>query len=444
MNEAERLKASRYNLLFPLEDGTRLAFNAATAALASIDAETLPSVVRLLQEPTCVKNSTEETLLQSLVAGGYLVPEKQDEREELWESHRRGRTENTTFFLTVAPTLACNFDCNYCFQRHESMRMSPETERALISFAAERIRRSESVIVTWFGGEPTLCMATIDRVQAALVDLTGENGATLYPSSIVTNGYFLDRANANRLRMTGVASAQVTLDGPRDLHDRRRPLRGGQGTYDRILENLAECADLLQIVIRVNVDASNMERAGEVLQDLDRVGVLQKVQVYFAPVNETEAGCADMKGRCFTTEEFARRQVALYDKLVAGGFTGIEYPELSAGGFCGADTENGFVVGPNGLLFKCWEELSLDGGASVGSLFEEPDARQTANLDRYRSWDPSRRSACAGCEILPLCLGGCPKEGLMTAVSDRGACSPWKFNLTEMLRLRYLCDTERR
>jgi uncharacterized protein len=188
-----------------------------------------------------------------------------------------------------------------------------------------------------------------------------------------------------------------------------------------------------------------MEEAPEVLADLEQCGVLPRVQVYFAPVNPTEAGCADMKGRCLTTEEFAGRQVALYRRLVAGGFHGIEYPELTAGGFCGADTENGFVVGPDGLLFKCWEDLSLDGSASVGSLFSaDPDSRQAANLECYRSWNPSRRSHCAGCEILPLCLGGCPREGMKAAVSDRGACSPWKFNLTEMLRLRYLCDTERR
>ena len=36
-------------------------------------------------------------------------------------------------------------------------------------------------------------------------------------------------------RLNGV---KITLDGDRDTHNRMRPLRGGQGTFDRIVENI--------------------------------------------------------------------------------------------------------------------------------------------------------------------------------------------------------------
>jgi uncharacterized protein len=436
-----KTRQSRYNFISEIEDGVRLAFNAATAALVEIEPESYPVIARILEDPASVTSDEEKQLRDQLIEGGYLVRREKDELAELQVESRRHRTQNPVFFLTIAPTLACNFDCDYCFQSHESGRMSRETEAAVIAFSEERIRRSEEVLLTWFGGEPTLCMPTIERLQEALGDLATRHGAEMNPASIVTNGYLLDGKMASRLAASGIEAAQVTLDGPERLHDRRRKLRGGQGTFRTIVKNLAESAEILRIVVRVNVDRDNMDASTEIIGVLDDAGVLPHVQVYFAPVNETQNVCADMKGRCFTTDEFAQRQLALYRKLVDVGFKQIDYPEPASGGYCGADTENGYVVAPNGLLFKCWEELSLDGKRSVGSLFsKEREPHQQANLGRYRSWQPLGKPRCKRCDILPLCMGGCPLQGLRIDDRERGFCSPWKFNLPEMLHLRYVCN----
>jgi len=50
------------------------------------------------------------------------------------------------------------------------------------------------------------------------------------------------------------------------------------------------------------------------------------VQVYFAQVNEAGGVCADMKGRCFTTEEFARLQIRLYEGWWSAAFAGSTTP----------------------------------------------------------------------------------------------------------------------
>ena len=42
----------------------------------------------------------------------------------------------------------------------------------------------------------------------------------------------------------GLTGVKVTLDGDRETHDRMRPLRGGQGTFDRIIENIRRVAPL--------------------------------------------------------------------------------------------------------------------------------------------------------------------------------------------------------
>ena len=61
--------------------------------------------------------------------------------------------------------------------------------------------------------------------------------------NIITNGLLLTREVVDRLKPFGLNGVKITLDGDRATHDRMRPLRGGQGTFDRIIENIRAVAD---------------------------------------------------------------------------------------------------------------------------------------------------------------------------------------------------------
>ena len=52
----------------------------------------------------------------------------------------------------------------------------------------------------------------------------------------------------------GLNGIKITLDGDRDTHNRMRPLRGGQGTFDRIIENIRKVAGRCRIAIGGNFD----------------------------------------------------------------------------------------------------------------------------------------------------------------------------------------------
>lgn len=438
------MKPSRYNVVTDVVGAdTKLLFNGASAALAEIDSVTWPRVERLLADPGSASTPHERELVEGLQYGRFLVAADLDEIATLRANNLRGRTANRTLFLTIAPTLACDFGCVYCFERQSPLRMSPEVEEAILALVSRQLPESDEVMLTWFGGEPTLCVDAIERLQKGIAALADEAGVPVKPASIITNGHRLDAALAERLCAMGIRDAQVTLDGPRDVHDRRRPLRSGKGTYERIVDNLAEACEHLRIVVRVNVDHDNAERAEEVYDDLRRAGVIDRVALYFAPVNEADGICADMRGRCFSAREFAQTQIRLYERLLDRGLTRIDYPDLAAGSHCGADSSNSFVVGPDGQLFKCWEDLSVGGEHSVGSvLTDDVLPGQAAERARYESWDPFSKRQCPGCGVLPVCMGGCPREGIRMDSADRGGCSSWKFNLEDMLRLRYRCEQQ--
>jgi uncharacterized protein len=435
------MKPSRYNIFINLEGNRRLAFNSASGTLAEIFPEDDAIVRRLLSASARPETAKDQEIYDVLIEGGYIIDEAVDELEFLKVKNRSRRFDKATFMLTVAPTLACNFHCDYCFENQRKGKMTEATEQALLAFSEKHIKRSEAVVVTWFGGEPTLCVPTIERLQTGITALALKYDVTMEPTSIITNGYLMDRNMAERLKAVGVAEAQVTLDGPQATHDKRRKLHNGKGTYDRIMTNVSEAAEILRIVIRVNVDKSNYLEAMAVLDDMRRHDLLSKVYIYFAQVDAADGVCADIKSQCLTTQEFALSQVKMYRDLINNGFYQIEYPSIAPGGHCGADTDGSYVVTPSGDIFKCWEEIAADESLSVGNILkDEPAPFQKVNLNKYLAWDPFEKEDCRQCEVLPLCMGGCPKHAMAANSKKTGSCCNWKYNLKDMLSLRYLCD----
>ncbi|MCM2273163.1 MAG: hypothetical protein NDJ18_11480, partial [candidate division Zixibacteria bacterium] len=148
------MKPSRFNIFQESDSGATLAFNAASAALAEILPDKYPIIQRLMASPGSASTDEEKQYLTALIEGRYLVPAQMDELGALAVRNRRQRFGPSTFLLTIAPTLACNFRCDYCFEAQSNGRMDRDTEQALLKFAEPRVRRSESIFITWFGGEP--------------------------------------------------------------------------------------------------------------------------------------------------------------------------------------------------------------------------------------------------------------------------------------------------
>lgn len=428
------MKPSRFTVVCDGDGGTRLAFSTASGALVRLTPEKAPAVERLLADPSSAATDEERGFVEVLRARRLVVDDGVDELAVLADMHRRRRHAADTLALTIAPTLACNFRCDYCFE-HPSTAVMPRTvEEALPAFVERQLRGArglEHLQVAWFGGEPTLVPDLVERLSERLRAVCDRTGVRMEPAGIVTNGYLLDRAMAERLARCGIAAAQVTLDGPRDLHDARRPLANGAGTYERILDNVAQASAVLQVTVRVNVDARNAAQAGAVVDDLARRGLLARVQPYFAPVTATPGVCNAIGDGCVAPERFAALQAELYRAAAASGHD-VEVPLPLPGTACVAAAEHAFSVAPSGKLFKCWEELG-DAGAAIGSVFDEaPEPHERANLERYLRWDPLADPTCRDCRLVPACYGGCPR----IAVSGPPSCTPFRFNLAAMLRLR--------
>ncbi len=97
-----------------------------------------------------------------------------------------------------------------------------------IKFAAKR------KYITVFGGEPLLNSAHQKDIIAYLIQKANEAHLDL---CFVTNGYTLDEY-IDTLKQGTIREIQVTLDGTADIHNARRLLKGGSGTFEKIVQGI--------------------------------------------------------------------------------------------------------------------------------------------------------------------------------------------------------------
>jgi len=99
------------------------------------------------------------------------------------------------------------------------------------------------------------------------------------------NGLLLTPDVVDRMLPFGLNGIKITLDGDRDTHNRMRPLRGGQGTFDRIVENIRQVAGRCRIAIGGNFDESSVDSFPALLDFLKAQDFGdQLIKVNFKPV----------------------------------------------------------------------------------------------------------------------------------------------------------------
>jgi|SRR5271157_70413 len=136
----------------------------------------------------------------------------------------------------------CNLNCEYCFYLEkqalfgadENYRMS---DGVLSAFITNYVKSQPTPVVefVWQGGEPTLL--GIDFFKR-VVDLQKQfTGAKTITNSLQTNGTLLDEDWCRFLKKHNFMVG-ISLDGPKEIHDRYRRDRKGTGTFDKVMRGL--------------------------------------------------------------------------------------------------------------------------------------------------------------------------------------------------------------
>lgn len=429
-----RYKSSLYNCLVE-QPGNRLAYNFFSGALADFDAESWNSFKRILADANGEFDDVDKELRTRMVEAGFLIPAGCDEVQSLRFRYNFFRLDPTRIYLTILPTMMCNFACPYCYQQDQfAGKMTAETEEHVTSFVRGLVNKSSQYLkVVWYGGEPLLALPLIKRLSRSFLSLCQEHDVE-YVGAVITNGYLLTGEVAAELGELGVRAAQVTVDGPKRIHDSRRMLKGGGSTFDRIMGNLLEAHKHIAITVRVNVDAENIDSLEELSVYLRSTGLADNLTVYYERVGPTPR----YEEPCFRTEyEFGVHAVQPYHHMVAEGLN----PLLQISprdDLCVADKVYGFVINYDGSVYKCWADLDSVEEMQDMRLGHVDGALDAGLFTRWLSMAPWDDPECLACKMLPACLGGCPKAFLFRERNkyQRKRCLPFHDNPEQYVLLK--------
>lgn len=444
------LYPSRYNVIVPDGDDVLL-FNTHSLCFGRLRASLYSDALELVESLN--GETGDETTFSDQIRSvafemrqkGFFVQDPAAENTLVTSRFEQRKNTRNHLGLTIAPTVDCNFACPYCYEYTDYSVMPYRVQLDVAAYIDRTLSsgRYGSMHVTWYGGEPLL-----GESFSALEFLSGKITASCrsndipYSANIITNGYLLNRKTAEHLAACDVSLAQVTLDGPKELHDQTRALKNGQETFDRILQNIKESRDLLRFSIRMNINEANASSVMRLKQLLLEEQILDdkgRVTFYLSPVRSYTSSC--QSGDCLSNASFYRLQLDLIKKGINNdGFQVVEeYPVLKES-VCTAVGPDSYVIGPSGELYKCWLDLGRH-EHSVGYV-DSRGLHLNARINKWHDFLPfSEESECASCTMLPVCMGGCPELNIRSRYEDENqACCNWRHYLRE--HLLYLAGLE--
>lgn len=407
-------KKSMFNITYKI-DNSHIIYNTFSGAIISLNKENFMKYNSQIGD---------ENFTNNMYDGGFYVQENIDEVEFLKNLSDQIRSDNQGLSLTIAPTLKCNFVCPYCYEEKKSTpTMTKKVMDDVLSFIYKKLNNSSNkqLYITWYGGEPLLALNEIEYLTKSLI-----NQGIQLKSAIVTNGYYLTEKNAQKLHELNVDYAQITIDGPPDIHNVRRCLPNKEDTFFRIMENISSACKYIDINVRINIDKKNMERVDELLDYLDKYNLKNKIGVYLAPVDNINDTYKD--NVCLKNIEFSDIEMNFYLRNYKRGYTFVHLPCVNAN-ICGAVNNNTFVIDPLGDLYKCWDEVG-NKNKSYGDIYGYIN-QEIKNF--WEDYDFIYFEDCKKCQFLPICMGGCPYNN---KISGNMKCNSLKYNHNKLIELK--------
>lgn len=399
-------KCSMYNNVFlGKKEGFEI-YNSMTKARISVDdREYLEQVL---------VNGTDESTMQVLVENGFLVDEGLDEVSALRYVYNKRYFSTASLDIIMLPTMACNFNCPYCFEKPSLHIIKNESSNyfdVIEKYIVKQVTHFRHVNLNFFGGEPLLKRDEIKKFAKNVHILSDRLGFSI-GSTIVTNGSLIDESVMESLILVNCNLMQITIDGAKAQHDGTRIFKNGVPSFDLLIDKIKFVASFvaknpsLRLLIRFNLNNTSINDVEETL-NLFQPDIRKYISLLFRPVYETK--------------EYHEENSNHYDGLDLFNQLGHDmgfsiYKNRRTYLSCEACGDTNVIhVLPDLSLWKCVNDLSFE-AAKIGKLTEDGDVEWNANrvLEWYRYSDFLQDEKCKNCSMSPDCLGGCIRNHILT------------------------------
>ena len=310
----------------------------------------------------------------------------------------------------------CNLACRYCFAEEGEYHgrralMSYEVGKKALDFLIANSGSRKNLEVDFFGGEPLMNWDVVKQLVEYGRSLEKSNNKkfrfTLTTNGILLNDEILEFVNKE------MGNIVLSIDGRKEINDKMRPFRGGQGSYDIIVpkfQKVAESRDQMNYYVRGTFTHNNLDFSKDVLHLAD----LGFKQISVEPVvaQPTDDYAIREEDLPILKEEYDKLAVEMIKRKKEGkAFNFFHFMIDLQGGpcvakrlsGCGSGTEY-LAVTPWGDLYPCHQfvgnEKFLMGNVDTGVVRD--DIR-----DEFKCCNVYAKDKCKKCFAKFYCSGGC-------------------------------------
>ena len=419
------MKLSKYIKEIQLNPEEIMLYNTLSREYSVFSSEEIEKIRTLIENLSKSSFSEKEaTLVKTLFEKGLVVGDDIDEYKKLEYLENKYYYQSEKFFLTIYTTNACNFRCTYCTQAHVVKELEDDVQKKIVEIIEGLSKKKKQLHITWFGGEPILQYKKIYELMEVADGICEKNGCKL-SSNIVTNGYLLTDEMLDHFSKLHIESMQITVDGGPEIHDKRRVLAGGKGTYEQVVTNVNKALSYgIKVVLRINVDEETFQYPIKVLED----------------IREEYRGLATVCISNLFQDMGKNSTYSLYKRAIELGYLyGGRKNDYLGCTTCG---NNSLVIDTNGDVRFC---TTTDECECVVGKIEENGRIHYNNIEKHRQdlmLSSRENEACRECIELPLCIGRCRKA----RVENNSICMGRQNDgllLEERARLDYFYDQKR-
>ncbi|MCI8521768.1 MAG: thioether cross-link-forming SCIFF peptide maturase [Lachnospiraceae bacterium] len=379
---------------------------------------------QLSVERSEVSETVEEIL--SLKDEGMLFTE--DIYEKYIDSFQNRETVVKALCLHIAHD--CNLACKYCFAgegEYHGRRalMSLDVGKKALDFLVRNSGNRVNLEVDFFGGEPLMNWQVVKDLVAYGRSLEEPNHKK-FRFTLTTNGVLLDD-EVLEFANKEMANVVLSIDGRKKVHDRMRPHRGGQGSYDEVVpkyKKVAESRNQMDYYVRGTFTRNNLDFAEDVKHLADEG--FEQISVEPVVARPEEDYALRMEDVPAILKEYDELALEYIRRKKAGkGFNFFHFMINLEGGpcvakrlsGCGSGTEY-LAVTPWGDFYPCHQfvgqEEFLMGNVEQGIL-------RTDIRDKFKACNVYAKDQCRDCFAKFYCSGGCAANAYHNSGDVNGA-----------------------
>jgi uncharacterized protein len=443
------MRYSKYNIFSKIKDSENFfivnLLNGNADILTSHDSEKLKGL-----RQTGV--SSDQKFAGELAEKGYFMEEA--EEKSLYRNRyldfidSRDTDEIQIFFVT---NYSCNFACTYCYQDEYTNPVGGLSEEVIEAFFGyiNNEFAGRNKYITIFGGEPLLNNPNQKKHIAQILKRSSEANLEV---SFVTNGYYLEEY-CDIFNTGNIREIQVTLDGTESVHDSRRFLKGGGGTFNKIVRGIDACLEKkIDVNLRVVIDKENIDNLVALAQFAIEKGWTS------SPFFKTQIGRNYELHHCQSVSEKLFDRVSIYENIfeltkLHPHILEFYKPAYSVAKFL---YENGELPDPlfdacpacktewafdyTGHIFSCTATVGKT-EESLGTFYPIKSLKSEI-VDEWERRDITTIPECKDCSVQLGCGGGCGSVAKnRTGTICSTDCRPVK-ELLEMGFASYFGDSE--